>query len=63
MNNVSKNVEFVWSPRDLTAPDFFLWSYLKKRIYVNTLRTTQELKKNIRVETQRLGPEILRTVI
>jgi hypothetical protein len=50
---ISKNAEFVWPPRspDLTAPDFFLWCYLKERVYVNKPRTIQELKENIRAET------------
>jgi hypothetical protein len=62
---ISKNAEFVWPPRspDLTAPDFFLWGYLKERVYVNKPRTIQELKENIRTETRRLRPETLRTVM
>ena len=34
---IPKIPEFVWPLRspDLTAPDFFLWGYLKERVYVN----------------------------
>ena len=61
---ISKNAEFFWLPRlpNLTAPDFFLWGYLKEWVYVNKPRTIQELK-NIGAEIRRLGPETLRTVM
>ena len=49
---ISRFSGFNWpscSP-DLTASDFFLWGYLKERVYVNNPRTVQELKNNIRHE-------------
>ena len=38
-----------WPPRspDLTAPDFFLWGYLKGKVNANMPRTIQEFKANI----------------
>uniref|UniRef100_A0A8D8R635 Uncharacterized protein n=1 Tax=Cacopsylla melanoneura TaxID=428564 RepID=A0A8D8R635_9HEMI len=60
---ISQNSEFPWpanSP-EMTAPDFFLWAYLKKRVYVNKPRTLQELKNNITREVQ--APNILRKVM
>jgi len=32
---------------DLTPPDYFLWGYLKGRVYQNKPRTTDALKANI----------------
>lgn len=62
---ISKNSEFNWPPRspDLTAPDFFLWGYLKNRVYINKPKTIQDLKDNIKAEIQTLRPETLRTVM
>ena len=48
---------------DLTAPDIFLWGYLKGKVYTNKPRTIQKLKTNIREEMRVLGPEILRKVM
>lgn len=49
---MSKNGDFHWPPRspDLTPPDFFLWGYLKSKVYINMPRTLDALKTNIRQE-------------
>lgn len=62
---ISRFSDFNWPPRspDLTAPDFFLWGYLKGKVYANKPRTIQQLKANIREEVRALGPEILRKVM
>ncbi|XP_011058629.1 PREDICTED: uncharacterized protein LOC105148538 [Acromyrmex echinatior] len=44
---------------DLTAPDFFLWGYLKSKVYVNKPRTLDELKANIRQEIAAISTETL----
>ena len=46
---ISKNGDLRWPPRspDLTPPDFFLWGYLKEKVYINKPQTLQELKDNI----------------
>lgn len=61
---ISRFSNFNWSSRapDLTAPDYFLWGYLKGRVYANKPRTIQQLKANIRDEIQLLGPDILTRV-
>ena len=53
---ISRFSGFNWPSRspDLTTPDFFLWGYLKERVYVNNPRTIQELKNNIRHEIREL---------
>ena len=40
----------LWPPRspDLTPPDYFLWGYLKGRVYLNKPRTIGALKANHR---------------
>ena len=48
---------------DLTASDYFLWGYLKKRVYINKPRTIQQLKENIQAEILALQPETLVVVM
>ena len=62
---ISRNYDFEWPPRspDLTAPDFWLWGYLKDKVYANKPRTIQELKANIRQEILSLQPQMLRSVM
>ena len=62
---ISKNSDFAWPPRspDLTAPDYFLWGYLKGLVYVNKPQTIQQLKQNIHAEIRNLEPETLRSVM
>lgn len=62
---ISRNSAFSWPPRspDLTAPDFFLWGYLKGKVYVNKPETIQHLKQNIEAEIRELDPDILRKVM
>ena len=51
-----------WSPQ-LTAPNFFLWDYLKDRVYINKSRTIIQLKKNIDEEIKALTPKSLTAVM
>ena len=48
---------------DLTSPDFFLWGYLKERVFINTPRTLEELKNNIKQEIRNIQPPILEAVM
>ena len=47
---VSKNFSIEWSPHspDLSPPDFYLWGYLKDRVYQEKPRTLSQLKTKIR---------------
>jgi hypothetical protein len=58
---ISKKGDIDWPPRspDLTAPDFFLWGFLKSKIYANKPKTIEELKNNIRAEIAAISPETL----
>lgn len=62
---ISRRSDINWPPRspDLTAPDFFLWGFLKERVYVNKPRNIQALKENIRAEIRGLQPATLTKVL
>jgi len=51
----------LWSPRspDLTPTDYFLWGYLKGRVYQNKPRTTDSSKANIAEEIQAVTADVL----
>jgi len=51
----------LWPPRspDLTPPDYFLWGYLKGRVYQNKPPTIDALKANITEEIQSVTTDIL----
>jgi hypothetical protein len=41
------------------VPDYFLWGYLKGRVYQNKPRTIDALKANITEEIQAMSPDLL----
>lgn len=61
---ISRFGDILWPPRspDLTPCDFFLWGYLKSRVYV-TNPTNLQLLKNIYHELATLSPETLMKVM
>ena len=54
-----------WPPRslDLTAPDFFLWGYLKSKVYSNRPIDLHGLKENIQEEIAKLSEETLQAIM
>ncbi|KOC58652.1 hypothetical protein WH47_05397, partial [Habropoda laboriosa] len=48
---------------DLTAPDFFLWGYLKEQVHANKPTTIEQLKDNIRQEIQEITQETCENVM
>ncbi|CAB3258594.1 unnamed protein product [Arctia plantaginis] len=62
---ISRFGDLHWPARspDLTVPDFFLWGFLKSRVYVNKPETLEALKDNIRHECKNLSPEVLAEVM
>lgn len=62
---ISRSCEIQWPPRspDLTAPDFFLWGYLKEKVYANKPNNIEELKANIEAEIRAISPQMLQTVM
>ena len=51
----------LWPPRspDLTPPDYFLWGYLKGRVYQNKPLTMDALKANSTEEIQAVTADVL----
>ena len=49
---ISRFAEVEWASHspDLSTPDFYLWGYLKSKVYANKPRTISELKLAIRDE-------------
>ena len=62
---ISRNSEISWPSRspDLTPPDYFLWGYIKERVYINNPHTIQQLKDDICAEIWELPPELLSAVM
>ena len=60
-----RNRDLEWPARssDLTPCDFFLWVFLKSRVYVNHPRTLQDLKTNIQEEIANIVPAMLAGVM
>ena len=54
-----------WPPRlpDLTAPDFFLWGYLKSKVYSTRPKDLHALKENIREQIATRSEETLQAVM
>jgi hypothetical protein len=44
------DVQWPARPPDLSACDYFLWGYLKSKVYISRPRTITKLKQNIREE-------------
>ena len=58
---ISRFGDLCWPSRspDLSVCDFFLWGYLKSRVYISKPRTIDQLKSSIREEIQRLPTTML----
>jgi hypothetical protein len=54
----------LWPPRspDLSTCDFYLWGYLKGKVYANNPKTLEDLKENIRTEIRRIDTAELHRV-
>ncbi|GFT21838.1 DUF4817 domain-containing protein [Trichonephila clavipes] len=51
-----------WSP-DLTPADFWLWGYLKSRVYLSGPSSLSELKDAIRREVSSIHPDVLDSTV
>lgn len=62
---ISKSGDIDWPPRspDLTAPDFFLWGYLKDIVYANKPSTLMDLKQNIQKAVLDISPDLCQKVL
>ena len=54
-----------WPPRspDLNVSDFFLWGYVKEKVYIEMPDTLQQLKRNIIQEINNISQETLMKVM
>ena len=62
---ISRNGVTSWPPRspDLSPCDFFLWRYLKSKVYLGNPRTIDELKEAIRREILTIPISMLEDVM
>jgi hypothetical protein len=63
---ISRNAEFLWPPYspDLNPCDFFLWGYLKSKVYTDPVpKTSEELKNNIRKEVRKLKLDTVKSAV
>ena len=61
---ISKKAQVTWpahSP-DLTPPDFFLWGYLKSKVYHPEVETLADLKNSIRKQIRLIKPDLCERV-
>ncbi|GFV17922.1 uncharacterized protein TNCV_4032311 [Trichonephila clavipes] len=56
---------YPWPPRspDLTPADFWLWGYLKSRVYLSGPSSLSELKDAIRREVSSIHPDVLHSTV
>lgn len=62
---ISRNGDINWPPRscDLTPLDFFLWGYVKSKVYANNPVTIEALKNNIEAVINEIGPNLCENVM
>ena len=61
-----RETDFGWPPYspDLNPADFFLWGYLKERVYLDPVpKTIEQLKNNIRREAKKLKIDMVKRAI
>ncbi|GFT86938.1 uncharacterized protein TNCV_3641891 [Trichonephila clavipes] len=62
---VSRRCRYPWPPRspDLAPADFWLWGYLKSRVYLSGPSSLSELKDAIRREVFSIHPDVLHSTV
>jgi len=62
---ISKNGDIHWPPRspDLSVCDFFLWGYLKSKVYAQKPRNIDELKNKIKEEIASIPLDVIHRVV
>ncbi len=61
---ILKNTQILWPSRspDLSVCDFFLWGYLKSRVYENKPKDLEEITNEIRRHTEAIPKAMLTKV-
>ena len=64
-NIIYRRATLTFPPRspDLNVPDYYLWGYLKERVYINRPENLKDLKDNIRREVRVISPATLHFVM
>lgn len=62
---IGRRGEIEWPARspDLTPLDYFLWGYLKSKVYFNRPNNVDDLKERIRQEINQITPETIQNVL
>jgi hypothetical protein len=62
-HHISCSGDFAWSSgcSNPTAPDFFLWGYLKYKVYINQPRTIMQVKDYTGGKVKATNATLLRT--
>ncbi|GFU37144.1 uncharacterized protein TNCV_1555181 [Trichonephila clavipes] len=62
---VSRRCRYPWPPRspDSTPADFWLWGYLKSRVYLSGPSSLSELKDAIHREVSSIHPNVLHSTV
>ena len=62
---ISRNDDFNWLPKscDLTPLDFFLWGYVKDKVYADAPQSIQELKEKTRTVIDEIEPQMYKKVM
>lgn len=62
---ISRHFQFAWPPRspDLTPMDFWLWGYLKSKVYIGAPKTLPDLKDSIVREFQQIPLVMVKSAI
>ncbi|GFT69056.1 uncharacterized protein TNCV_2175171 [Trichonephila clavipes] len=59
---VRRRCRYPWPP-DLTPADFWLWGYLKSRVYLSGPSSLSELKHAIHREVSSIHPDMLHSAV
>ena len=62
---IPRNGNYNWPPRswDSTPLDFFLWGYVKDKVYADAFQLIQELKEMIRAVIDEIEPQMFENVM
>ncbi|KAI6646878.1 hypothetical protein LOD99_9147 [Oopsacas minuta] len=62
---ISRRCDHEWAPYspDLSPPDYYLWGFLKDRVYATKPRTLGELKKKIQEEMRSISRTTCKSVM
>ena len=62
---ISRSGDYHWPPRscDLTRLDFFLWGYVKYKVYADAPQSVQELKEKIRAVIDEIEPQMYENIM